>query len=448
MLTDFLGLFNLDPLAQVMMVLVGVIGSLVWVFARGYMQGDRYYGSFLVRLMALCLSVLLLLASDNLILFFFCWCTCNALLVSLMVHKSEWIAAKVSGQLAAKTFLVGAIFLGAAFVILYLISNSFSIQTIIQIELHPTQQLLLHVALFLLLITAMTQSAIWPFHRWLISSLNSPTPVSAIMHAGLINGGGFLLVRFGQLYLMEAHFLSVVFIIGLLTALLGTAWKLIQSDIKRMLACSTMAQMGFMLLQCGLGLFPSAVAHLCWHGLFKATLFLGAGSAIQEKKVSDAKIPNIMTFVLACVSGIAGGYFFSLVSGKEWMIMDTTSILIAIACLISAQFSLNLLEMLGRKYFLLAVLMSIILGSTYGLSVFTITQYLSPLQLSQPQPINIFHLIGLGILIFGWAAMQFKKPFIKFASNERFRQKLYVKLLNASQPHSATITASRNLYKF
>lgn len=448
MLTELLKLFNVDPLAIIMMALVAVIGSLVWIFARQYMQGDRYYRSFLARLMALCMSVLVLLASDNLILFFLAWCASNALLISLMVHKSEWIAAKASGALAARSFALGALALAAAFSMLYLISSSLSIQTIIQIELHPTQQFLLHFALGLLLITAMTQSAIWPFHRWLLSSLNSPTPVSAIMHAGLINGGGFLLVRFGQLYLMETHFLTVVFSLGLLTALLGTFWKLIQSDLKRMLACSTMAQMGFMLLQCGLGLFPSAVAHLCWHGLFKATLFLGGGSAIQQKKVSDTESPSFLTFLLACISGVVGGYFFSLVSGKEWMVMDTTIILIAIASLISAQFSLNLLKITGRKYFVIAILISIFLGGAYGLSVYIITQYLAALQLSQPQPINLIHIIGLAVLIVGWGVIQFKNQFIKLASLARFRKQIYVKLLNASQPHPATITASRNLYKF
>jgi len=130
----------------------------------------------------------------------------------------------------------------------------------------------------------MTQSAIWPFHTWLISSLNSPTPVSAIMHAGLINGGGFLLTRFAGLFVQSTGMLQVIFFLGLLTALIGTLWKLMQHDIKRMLACSTMGQMGFMIAQCGLGLFPAAIAHLCWHGLFKAYLFLSSGSAAHEKE--------------------------------------------------------------------------------------------------------------------------------------------------------------------
>ena len=105
------------------------------------------------------------------------------------------------------------------------------------------------------------------------------------MHAGLINGGGFLLARFAPMLAIQPPILNLIFIAGITTALLGTLWKLMQSDVKRMLACSTMGQMGFMIAQCGLGLFPAAVAHLSWHGLFKAYLFLSTGSAAKEKRL-------------------------------------------------------------------------------------------------------------------------------------------------------------------
>ena len=103
------------------------------------------------------------------------------------------------------------------------------------------------------------------------------------MHAGLVNGGGFLIVRFAPLYLNYPGILNIIFIIGLSTAIMGTLWKLMQSDIKRMLACSTMAQMGFMIAQCGLGLFSAAIAHIILHGLatqievaiFQANFFAG-----------------------------------------------------------------------------------------------------------------------------------------------------------------------------
>lgn len=449
MLTEILAsVFNLDALAKIMIGLVFFIGSLVWIFSCRYMLGDRHYARFLFRLFGLCVSVLLLLMSDNLILFFLTWCLSNFLLVRLMIHKSEWSASKISGMLAAKNFILGAICLAGAFQILYLITGSMSIQTIIQIELHPTQQLTLSVALVLMLLAAMAQSAIWPFHRWLLSSLNSPTPVSAIMHAGLINGGGFLLARFGQLFIMEKRLLLAVFSLGLISAIVGTVYKLIQSDIKKMLACSTMAQMGFMLMQCGLGLFPAAVAHLCWHGLFKATLFLGAGSAAQDKKEILTGSPNVLILMLSILCGTIGSYFFALSSGKEWFSLDTTFVLVVVAFLTAAQFSLTLLRALRKNYLPLAVLLSVAVGSSYGLSVSLITYWLVPLHLSEAQPLNVVHILAISMLALGWLAIQYKSDLRKIFWLRNYLKPLFVKTLNASQPHPSTITTHRNHYHY
>lgn len=449
MLGEFLtSVFNLDALAQIMIGLVFFIGSLVWLFSCRYMQGDRHYSRFLFRLSALCLSLLLLLLSDNLIIFFFAWCFSNFLLVLLMMHKNEWEAARVSGILASKNFILGAICLAGAFGTLFYITGSMSIQSIIQIELHPTQQLVLSISLVLMLLAAMAQSAIWPFHRWLLSSLNSPTPVSAIMHAGLINGGGFLLARFGQLFLMEKRLLMVVFSLGLISAMLGTAYKLIQNDIKKMLACSTMAQMGFMLMQCGLGLFPAAVAHLCWHGLFKATLFLGAGGAVQDKKEISNDIPSAYVIISSILCGVLGSYSFAYASGKGWFSADSTSVLVLVAFLTSAQFSISLLKSLGIKHLLLAFVLSIAVGASYGLSVSVIANWLMPLNLSEAQPLNGIHLFAMFMLILGWVAIQYKADLRKFSWLRNNLKSLYVKMLNASQPHPKTITVKRNHYQY
>ncbi len=449
MLTELVtAVFNLDALAKIMIGLVVFIGSLVWLFSYRYMQGDRHYSRFLLRLSALCLSVLLLFLSDNLIVFFLAWCLSNFLLVMLMVHKNEWEAAKVSGILTAKNFILGAICLAGAFHILFVITGSMSIQTIIQIELHPTQQLALSFALVLMLLAAMAQSAIWPFHRWLVSSLNSPTPVSAIMHAGLINGGGFLLARFGQLFLMEKRLLLVVFSLGLITALIGTVYKLIQNDVKRMLACSTMAQMGFMLMQCGLGLFPAAVAHLCWHGLFKAALFLGAGGAVQDKKEISNESPSVSVLISSLLCGVLGSYCFAFASGKEWFTMDSSLVLVVVAFLTSAQFSLSLLKSLGKKYLIMALFLSIAIGVSYGLSVSLITNWLMSLNLSEAQPLNSIHLVAIFLLIFGWVSVQYKSDLYKFLWLKNNLKAFYVKTLNASQPHPRTITVQRNHYQY
>lgn len=450
MLTDFtLPLLEIDALAKIMIGVVGFIGSLVWIFAKRYLQGDQRYSKFVVKLVFLCLTVMLMICADNLVLFFCTWCLSNGLLVSLMVHKAGWRAATASGWLAARTFSLGAAFLAGGFIALYLMTGELSIQKIIHLtRLLGSEQLLLTLPLGCLLVAAMTQSAIWPFHRWLLSSLNSPTPVSAMMHAGLINGGGLLLARFAPLYLIEIDLLLMIFIVGLVTALVGTLMKLMQHDYKRMLACSTMSQMGFMLLQCGLGLFPAAVAHLCWHGLFKATLFLGSGSAAQDKRELSKASPPLRTLILGLSSGLLGSYCFAIASGKDWFVIDSTLVLVGIAFLMTAQLSITLLTELQRQGIWFAPLMSALVGAGYGWSVFSITHFLAGLPLSAAQPLHAVHILGLAVLALSWLAILYRHQLAKTRVLQQLIKPSYVRLLNMSQPHPATITSHRNDYHY
>jgi NADH-quinone oxidoreductase subunit L len=144
----------------------------------------------------------------------------------------------------------------------------------------------------LLLIAAMARSAQLPFHVWLPETMDTPTPVSALMHAGIVNAGGFLINRLAPLYGLAPTTLHVAFMIGGLTAILGAAMMLTQSDIKKALGYSTMGQMGYMTMECGLGAFALAIFHLIAHGIFKATLFLNAGSLIHESR-REPHVPPI-----------------------------------------------------------------------------------------------------------------------------------------------------------
>ena len=286
---------------------------------------------------------------------------------------------------------------------------------------------------------AMTQSAIWPFHKWLISSLNSPLPVSAIMHAGLVNGGGFLIVRFAQLYLESPIILNLTFIIGLATAIIGTLWKLIQTDIKRMLACSTMAQMGFMIVQCGLGLFSAAIAHIILHASFKSYLFLSTGSAAQEKRLDLHYPPSFISFTFALICGALGSYVFAYISHKTWLTLDTNFLLVSIAFIAGTSLALTVLRKNILLKLPLALLATSLAGAVYGFNIHIVESILSSLDLMKPQALNIFHIIGLALLALFWLM-------VIFARN--ISSRLYVKALNASQPDSKTITTHRNYYQY
>lgn len=438
-------LFHVDVLSWIMMGLVGFIGISIAAFARRYLKGDRQYNHFFVYLTLMIASLFIMVNANNVILFLAVWGVSNAFLVRLMIYKSNWAAAKNAGILAAKTFAFGFVCLSAGVITLAYTSSLYTIQELLKTSHDP---LILGASLSLIFIGAMTQSALWPFHKWLISSLNSPTPVSAIMHAGLVNGGGFLLARFAPLYLAVPDILTLVFIAGIVTALVGTLWKLMQSDIKRMLACSTMGQMGFMVAQCGMGLFPAAIAHLCWHGLFKAYLFLASGSAAQEKRLDLQYPPNLKVFALALICGIGGAYSFIEMSGKSIVAGDTSLILITIAFIAGTQFSITLIRQNMAKMLPIAIIGTALLGALYGLSVHSMGELLSPLNIAEPQALNVFHVMAIGLLVTGWLGILFYRRSENLQDYPDWIMKMYVRMLNASQPHQKTITAHRNNYQY
>lgn len=437
-------LLNVDALAKVMIGLIGFVAVIVGLFATRYMQGDRYYRSFFMRFWVLILTVIIMVSADNLWLLLASWAMSNLLFVRLMIHKSHWQPARASGWLAAKTFILGFVCLAGAFILVESQTGLSSIQLIVATG--TPQNGFITCALVLLVIAAMTQSAIWPFHRWLLSSVNSPTPVSAIMHAGLVNGGGFILARFAPLYFSHTNILTVLFILGLVTALVGTLWKLMQHDIKRMLACSTMAQMGFMVLQCGLGLFPAAVTHLCWHGLFKANLFLGFNRTIQEKRLHNDAPINLMLFGVAFFCGATASCLFAFIVYGDWFATDTTLVLQILVFIAATQFALIMFKHASWKYFTIALTVTCLVAVLYGVNIKAAELVFASLNIFQPQRLNIFHWLGILLLATGWLIMLLNRTLFP---NERSEHLLsfYVKALNAGQPHPDTITTHRHQYK-
>lgn len=171
----------------------------------------------------------------------------------------------------------------------------------------------------LLLIAAVViPAAQWPFHRWLLDSAVAPTPVSAVMHAGIVNAGGILLTRYAALF-NGSYTQLVLLVLSSISVLLGTGIMLVHVDYKRQLVGSTIAQMGFMLLQCALGAYTAAIIHAVLHGLFKATLFLQSGSAVRqhEYKSNPEKSVSIWGTVSGGMLGIAVGIGYYLNSPGE-----------------------------------------------------------------------------------------------------------------------------------
>ena len=283
----------LDPVSVTVFALVSFIGAVVIQYSRNYLDGDPGQGAFMRRLCIVLAAVQLLILSGNLVMLTLAWIATSLVLHKLLVFYPERPAARLA---AHKKFLIARASdasLVAASVLLYLQFGTLDIARIIEAagtEAGATSGATI-AATFLVALAALLKSAQFPFHGWLPEVMETPTPVSALLHAGIINAGGFLLIRFADVLLLSETAMIAVALIGLATALFGSLCMLVQSSVKVSLAYSTIAQMGFMLLQCGLGAFSAALVHLVAHSLYKAHAFLSAGSALDVAKLDVIASP-------------------------------------------------------------------------------------------------------------------------------------------------------------
>ena len=212
-------------------------------------------------------SVLALVTAGNLIQLFVFWVLTSWCLHKLLLFYADRVAAI---RAARKKFIVarlGDMAIGGAIVMLYLAYDTTDIETILMAASNGVGSPITVIAAGLLALAAILKSAQFPTHGWLVEVMETPTPVSALLHAGVINAGGFLLIRFADVMLLAPGVLAVLVMIGGFTALLGGLAMLTQSAVKTSLAWSTISQMGFMILQCGLALFPLALLHIVAHSL-------------------------------------------------------------------------------------------------------------------------------------------------------------------------------------
>lgn len=440
-------LINFNTLGLLLCTLILFVSFIVHRFSIRYMDGDRLYSRYFVTLAAITLSAVVMVLADNLFLFWFSWSLSNLLLILLMVHKKKWLAAKNSGWLALNALLPGSLSLLIAFIVMSTSNNTASIQVLIE-QPNPMSSFILFGAMGLLTFAALIQSANWPFHRWFISSLNSPTPVSALMHAGLVNGGGILIVKFAPLFAMHKSLLTVLFIFGAISSFLGTFWKLMQSDIKRMLACSTLAQMGFMMMQCGLGLFAAAIAHLCWHGLFKAYLFLSSGSAVAQKRYEHkTQTGGVIPLLVSCIGGLLGMLAFAYMTSKPIFSLQATSFVLVFAFIAGTQLMLTLINNnLHLKRILAGLFIAGFTGLLYGGSIHLIELLIPNLTQFYLPKLSLLHALTLALFLVPWVL--FNLGLLKKLSQSRLWCWLYMNLMNASQPDAKTITTSRSDYQY
>lgn len=281
---------HFDTLSAIVLVLVAFLLAVVTRFSIHYLDGDPAQGRFSKWLCLTGGSVLALVISGNLLQFVLAWVASSLSLHQLLVFYPDRPGALLA---ARKKFLISRLGDLGLLAVLVLVYQEFHTWRFTELfaaagQLRDAQGAGtgsgITVIAILLVAAAMMKSAQFPFHSWLPDTMETPTPVSALMHAGIINAGGFLIIRLNPLVTLSPGAMSTLALFGAFTALFASLVMLTHASVKRSLAFSTVAQMGFMMLECGLGAFSLAVLHLVAHSLYKAHAFLTTGSIVNMAK--------------------------------------------------------------------------------------------------------------------------------------------------------------------
>jgi NAD(P)H-quinone oxidoreductase subunit 5 len=301
-----------------MLLLVSFIGWIVVRYASTYLDGEARQGAFTGWLGLTLASVLMLVLAGDLTQLVLSWIATSLFLHKLLLFYPDRIAARRG---AAKKFVAARISDAAlliAAVLLVFAYGSTGVATILSAARGGAGGGLAIAATVFLALAALLKSAQFPMHGWLTEVMEAPTPVSALLHAGVVNAGGFLLIRFADVMVLAPSVMAALVLIGGFTALFGGLVMLTQPAVKTSLAWSTVAQMGFMILECGLALFPLALLHIVAHSLYKAHSFLASGGAVEliaaNRRPGPVAIPKAgavgRAFLLALAIYVAVGFSF------------------------------------------------------------------------------------------------------------------------------------------
>ncbi len=329
--------FLFDPLSAVMVLVVSGVGFIIHVYSIGYMHDDNGYGRFFTYMNLFVFSMLTLVLADNYLLMFVGWegvGLCSYLLIGF------WFEKQSASDAGKKAFIVNRIgdfgFLIGLFIIFWQV-GSLNFATVF--EKAPQMFLagggLITAATLLLFMGATGKSAQIPLYVWLPDAMEGPTPVSALIHAAtMVTAGVYMIARSNVLYMMAPVTMAVVAIIGIATAFYAGTIALAQNDIKRVLAYSTISQLGYMFAACGVAAFAAGIFHLMTHAFFKALLFLAAGSVMhglagqQDMRYMGGlrrRMPKTFWTFLIATLAIAGIPGFSGFFSKDEILWRTFS---------------------------------------------------------------------------------------------------------------------------
>jgi NADH-quinone oxidoreductase subunit L len=325
--------YLIDPLSVVMSLIVTGVGFLIHVYSIDYIRGDRGFARFFSFMNLFIFAMLNLVLADNFLLMFLGWegvGLCSYLLIGF------WYEKKFTGDAANKAFFVNRIgdagFMIALFFILFNFGTLNFGDVFGKISAGPVNASLMTTIALLLFVGATGKSAQIPLYVWLPDAMAGPTPVSALIHAAtMVTAGVYMIARCSIIFALSPAAMETVLFIGAITALLAATIAVAQNDIKKILAYSTISQLGYMFMAMGAGAFSAGIFHLTTHAFFKALLFLGAGSVIhamsQEQDITkmgglkDKLRTTFLTFMMAAIA-ISGVPPFSGFFSKDEILMS------------------------------------------------------------------------------------------------------------------------------
>jgi len=296
------GFLVFNELSSILVPYVAILGLVIRKYSTKYMWDEPGYKRFFILLNFIFAAIYLLVMSNNLVILAIAWQLMSISLYLLISFNVESKSAIKNGGWTMLIHKLADLFFIIAVILTYKVFGSYDLaqlsdQWLAMSQAGSIDDPMIYVIGFLFLFAAMMKSAIIPFHHWLPYTSEAPTPVSALMHAGVVNVGGILLNKMAFLLLLTPAVLNVAFVMGLITAIFASILMLAVSDIKRSLGYSTVGQMGYMIMEVGLGAFSLAIYHLMVHGIFKASLFLESGSLINSAR-KDPNIPKRLSHEL------------------------------------------------------------------------------------------------------------------------------------------------------
>ncbi len=366
---------HFDNLSALMLTLVSFVGWTICAYSIRYLDGEATQGRYF-RWTAFAIgSVSLMVVSGNLLMFMGAWVMTSTALHKLLLHYSHRPAAKRAAWTKFFISRLGDIALIAASLLIYSHFKTLDFQQLFGAVASPefqASELTGGIALvpFLLVIGAITKSAQFPFHTWLPLTMETPTPVSALMHAGIVNAGGYLIIRTSPLLVMQPWAMTLLALVGGFTACFAAIVMTTQTSVKKKLAYSTIAQMGFMLLQCGLGAFSAAMLHILAHSLYKAHAFLSSGSVMQQRAASNSVVESDKPTAWLPLVGVGVGVtllveleFFAF--GINPLVKPGGLVLVEVLCLALTYWLAQVLQTGRRLVFSRAILVAAVLCFVY-----------------------------------------------------------------------------------